>query len=154
MKTPSGRFRFVVFSVIVIVAIGSCCLPFVPGIASYSVEIGNQQKGPKYVNWKDKRNFDDALKQVRGNPKGNAKICICVLESSEGKPYIHELSNYCPRNYRCPSENIRTVKVTKSKVADAIAAGGSAVNDPNVMHRLQSSDPDDIKKVLDALEHK
>jgi hypothetical protein len=152
MKTQSGRFWFVVFGVVVIVAVGSCCLPFVPGIASYRVEIGNQQKGPKYVNWKDKGKFDDALKQVRGNPKGNAKICICVLERPHGTPYKHELNNYCSSDYSCPSENIRTVKVTKSKVADAIAAGGSAVNDPNVMHRVQSSDPDDIKKVLDALQ--
>ena len=30
-----------------------------------------------------------------------------------------------------PPVNIRTVKVTKSKVADNIAAGESAVNDPN-----------------------
>ena len=152
MKTLSGRFWFVVFGAIVIVAVGSCCLPFIPDIASYSVEIGNQQRGPKYVNWKDKGKFHDALAQVRGNPKGNGKICICVLESSQGTRYPHELNNDCPRNYRCTSENIRTVKVTKSKVADAIAAGGSAVNDPNVMHRVQSSDPGDIKKVLDALQ--
>jgi hypothetical protein len=153
MKTLSKRFRFVVLAVIVIVVVGGCCLPFVPGIASYSVEIGNQQKGPKYVNWKDKGRFDDALKQVRGNPKGNAKICICVLMSSRDEPYPHELNNDCTRTYKCPSENIRTVKVTKSKAADNIAAGESAANDPNVTHRVQSSDPDDIKKVLDALEH-
>jgi len=157
MKTISGRFWFVVFGVIVIVAVGSCCcLPHIPAnipaIASYSVEIGNQGKGPKYVPWKQP-DFDNALKQVLGNPRGNGKICICVLESSQGSPHKHPLNNDndC-LNYHCYSEKIRTVKVTKSKVADAIAAGGSAANDPSVMHRVQSSDPDDIKKVLDALQ--
>jgi hypothetical protein len=41
--------------------------------------------------------------------------------------------------------------VTKSKAADEIAAGESAANDPNVMHRVQSPDPSDIKKVLGTL---
>ena len=152
MKTISERFWIVVFGVIVIVAVGSCCcLPLIPDIASYSVEIENQQKGQKYVKWKDDGvKFDEALAQVRRNPKG--KICICVLKSSKDEPYHHKLNNDCPRNHRCYSENIRTVKVTKSKVADNTAAGQSAVNDPNVMHKIQSPDPGDIKKVLDALE--
>ena len=57
-------------------------------------------------------------------------------------------------NLVCPPVNIRTVKVTKSKAADNIAAGESAVNDPNVMHKVRSPYPGDISKVLDALEHK
>ena len=56
----------------------------------------------------------------------------------------------------CPPENnppgnIRTVKVTKSKAADNIAAGESAVNDPHATYRVQSADPGDIIKVLEAL---
>ncbi|HEU4772872.1 MAG TPA: hypothetical protein VFS68_12020 [Candidatus Udaeobacter sp.] len=148
MNTLSGTFRFVVLGLIVIVAAGCCCLPFIPSIASYSVEIGNQQRGPKYVPWKDKGRFDDALAQVRSNPNG--KICICVLESPQATPYPHKLNNDCHAHV-CASENIRTVKVTKSKAADEIAAGESSANDPNVMHRIQSPDPGDIKKVLDAL---
>ena len=35
-----------------------------------------------------------------------------------------------------PSVKIRTVKVTKSKAADSVAAGESAANDPNVMHKI------------------
>ena len=153
MKTLSTRFWFVVFGVIVIVAVGSCCLPFIPDIASYSVEIGNQQRGPKYVNWKDKGKFHDALAQVRGNPKGNGKICICVLESSQGTRYPHELNNDCSRyEDNCPApENIRTVKITKSKDADKIAAGDSAANDPHVTYRVQSPYPGDIAKVLGML---
>ena len=57
----------------------------------------------------------------------------------------------CHEDYKCPPDNsppvnIRTVKVTKSKAADNIAAGESAVNDPNVMYRVQSPDPGDIKQ--------
>jgi hypothetical protein len=152
MKTLSGRFRFVVFGVIVIVAVVSCCnFPFIPDIASYCVEIGNQQKASTYVEWRNKHEFDEALAQVRHN---GGKICICVLMSSRDKPYPHELNNDCTRTYKCPSANIRTVKVTKSKAADNIAAGESAANDPNVTHRVQSPDPGDISKVLGTLEHK
>jgi len=50
-------------------------------------------------------------------------------------------------------KKIRTVKVTKSKAADNIAAGESAANDPNVVHRIQSPNPGDIKKVLDTLKN-
>jgi hypothetical protein len=156
MKTLSKRFRFVVLGLIVIVVVGCCCFPTIPSIASYSVEIGNQQKGPKYVPWKDQGKFDDALRQLRSNPNGKGKICICVLMSDHpphNTPYPHPLNNYCKKwNYTCDSKNIRTVKVTKSKAADEIAAGESAANDPNVMYKVQSADPGDIKQVLDALE--
>ena len=57
---------------------------------------------------------------------------------------IHPSTRPC----KCPSGNIRTVKVTKSKAADNIATGESAVNDPNAMHKIQSPDPGDIKEVL------
>jgi hypothetical protein len=151
MKTLSVRFRSVVIGVIAIVAVVSCCnFPFIPDIASYSVEIGGKQKASTYVEWKNKHDFDEALAQVRHN---GGKICICVLMSSHDKPYKHELNNDCTSTYKCPPGNIRTVKVTKSKVADDIAAGESAANDPNVMHSIQSSDPGDIKKVLDTLKN-
>jgi hypothetical protein len=152
MKTLSGTFRFVVLGVIVTVVVVSCCdFPFIPAILSYCVEIGGKQKGPTYgptyVEWKNKDAFDEALAQVRHN---NGKICICVLLNSGGKPYRHPLNNDCP-DYDCPSENIRTVKVTKSKAADNIAAAESAVNDPHVTYRVQSPYPGDISKVLNAL---
>jgi hypothetical protein len=149
MKTLSGLFALVVIAVITtIVVVGCCDLPLIPGIVSYSVEIGGKYKAPTYVEWKKKDKFDAALAQVRQH---GGKICICVLISSGGRPYKHELNNDCPSTYKCPSENIRTVKVTKSKAADNIAAGGSAVNDPNITYRVQSPDPKDISAVLDAL---
>jgi hypothetical protein len=149
MKTLSVRFRFVVIGVIAMVAVVSCCyFPSISGTTAYAtVAIGDELRG-KYVEWKNKDDFDKALAQVRANPKG--KICICVLESSRNTPYRHKLNNDCPK-YACPRENVRTVKVTKSKAADKIAAGESVANDPNVMHRIQSPDPRDIIKVLGTL---
>jgi hypothetical protein len=154
MKTLSVRFRFVVIGVIVIVAVGSCCyFPSIPHTTSYAtVEIGDHLPGKitRYVEWKNKGDFDKALAQVRAN---NGKVCICVLESSNDKPHKHALNNDCSSTYDCPSEKIRTVKVTKSKAADNIAAGESAANDPNALHRIQSPNPGDIKKVLDTLQN-
>jgi hypothetical protein len=151
MKTLSVRFRFVVIGIIAMVAVVSCCyFPSIRGTKSYAtVEIGYELKGkmPRYVEWKKKNDFDKALAQVRAN---NGKICVCVIEKPGDKPYLHELNNDC-RDYKCPSENIRTVKVTKSKVADDIAARESAANDPNALHRVQSPDPRDIIKVLGTL---
>ena len=152
MKNLSVRFRFLVFGVIVIVAVVSCCnFPFIKDTESYAyVEIGHKVRGetPKrtYVEWKNQADFDKALKQVRDH---NGKYCLCVVMPG-GTPYPHQLNNDCP-NYHCPPVNIRTVKVTKSEAADNIAAGGSAANDPHITYRVQSPDPGDIKKVLDAL---
>jgi hypothetical protein len=158
MKTLSVRFRFVVLGIIAIVVVGCCC--YFPSITDTipraSVEIGHDVRGKRtYVKWKDDGvKFKQALEQVRGH---NGEYCICVLEKPGDKPYQYPYSK-CPGHYTCPPENnppgnIRTVKVTKSKAADNIAAGESAVNDPHATYRVQSADPGDISKVLDALEH-
>jgi hypothetical protein len=159
MRTLSGKFAFVVLAVIVIVGVVSCC--YFPSITDTipraSVEIGHDVRGKRtYVEWKNEAKFKQALEQVRGHNGG--EYCICVLEKPRAEPHQYPDSK-CHEDYKCPSEppenspsvNIRTVKVTKSKVADNVAAGESAVNDPNVTYRVQSSDPGDIKKVLDAL---
>jgi hypothetical protein len=152
MKGLSVRFRFVAFGVIAIVAVVSCCpFPFIPDIATYSVEIGGKQKASTYVEWKDDgAKFKQALEQVRSHADKGASYCICVIEKTGDKPYRYPYSK-CLGRYECPPGNIRTVKVTKSKAADTIAAGESAVNDPHVTYRVQSPDPGDISKVLDAL---
>ena len=152
MKTLSGTFAFIL-AVVVIVAVVSCC--YFPSILDTkplaTVEIGHELRGkiPKrtYVEWKDKAKFDKALEQVRDH---NGKYCLCVVMPG-GTPHPYESNNDCS-NYHCPPpENIKTVKVTKSKTADNIAAGESAVNDPHVTYRVQSPDPGDIIKVLGAL---
>ena len=151
MKTLSGRFWLVVFGVIVIVAVGSCCcIPCIPGIA-YSVEIGNQQRGP-YVEWKSEENFNEALAQIRRHKDKRASYCFCVIRNPHDDPKKYKFNDECTdTEYKCPTVDIRTAKVTKSKAADRIAAGQSAANDPNVMHRVQSPDPRDITRVLGAL---
>jgi hypothetical protein len=149
MKTLSGRFWFVVLAVIVIVAVASCCnFPFIPGIFSYSVEIGSKQRVPTYVKWKTREKFDAALDQVCATAAAHHATYDFYVKLDEHAKPIHPYKP-CRSN---PPGNIRTVQVTKSKVADDIAVGEPAANDPNAMHRIQSSDPGDIKKVLDALE--
>ncbi len=65
-------------------------------------------------------------------------------------PHPYKFNNDC-RIILPPSEEIKTIKVTKSKAAENIAAGESIANDPNVSHRVQSPNPGDIVKVLNAL---
>ena len=144
MKTISRRFRFVAFGVIVIVAVVSCCpfLPIVPNSALYSVEIGNKQRG-QYVEWKNKGDFDNALDQVCWSRHHGQAWYEFYTDDNRTRPY-----KPCPP----PRGKIRTVKVTKSKAADNIAAGESAVNDPHVTYRVQSPIPGDIIKVLGTLE--
>ncbi len=150
MKMLSELFAFVVIAVTTTVVVVGCCnFPFIPDIASYSVEIGGKQKASTYVELKDKGKFDEALKQVRSHKGGN--YCLGVLWTSNDTPHPYDSHNQCPPRYHCPPGNIRTVKVTKSKAADNIAAGESAVNDPHLTYRVQSPYPGDIIAVLDAL---
>jgi hypothetical protein len=153
MKTPPVKFRFVVLCVIATVAVVSCCyFPSIPDIrfSLYSVLIGGKHRAPNapvYVEWKNQGDFDKALDQLRAH----GEYCLCAVEPPNN-PHPHpyrRYDNHC--KYDCPSVDIRTVKVTKSKAADSIAAGESVANDPNVTWRVASSDPRDIQKVLDAL---
>jgi hypothetical protein len=156
MKTLSGRLRFVVIGVIAIVAVVSCV--YFPSITNrdvrFGVEIGQDVRGKRtYAEWKgDGTDFKRALKQVFDH---GGDYCICILENSRAEPYKYTDSK-CPQDYTCPlpnnpAVNIRTVKVTKSKAADNIAAGESAVNDPHVTYRVQSSNPGEIAKVVGTL---
>ncbi len=155
MKTLSGTFRFIVLGVIVLVAIVGCCIvplirdttSVITGTGSY-VELGHQLRAkiPKrtYVEWKNQGEFDKALKQVCDH---HGTYCIYVKMDD-----VDPIHPYQPSNCSdCRPRNIRTVKVTKSKAAENITAGESIANDPNVSHRVQSPDPGDIIKVLDAL---
>ncbi len=149
MKTSSALFALVVIAAITTVVVVGCCdFPFIPSIATYSVEIEGKQKTPTYVEWKDNgKALYSALEQVRLH---GGEYCLCVMETSGAKPHKIEHSK-CYGRYDCPSAKIRTVRVTKSKAADNIAAGESAVNDPNITHSVQSPDPKDISAVLAAL---
>jgi len=148
MKTLSRTFRFVVLAIIVTVGVVSCCIfpPILNTRAYATVEIGNWPSNSKdnviYVRWKSEDKFTAALKQVCGN---HGEYDVRILRDNNEKDHWKKNCNPNPRN-------IRTVKVTKSKAADNIAAAEPVANDPNVMHRIQSPDPGDIIKVLNALE--
>jgi hypothetical protein len=153
MKTLSKTLRFVVLAVIVTVVVVGCCnipFPTVPGVISYIVNIGSQRRTRSddgYVNWKSRKQFDDALKQLCAH---GGTYCIAVkFDHTVIDPYHPEGSKDCTR---CSWNNIRTVKITKFKAADKTAAGPSAANDPNVMHFVQSPYPGDITKVVDSLQ--
>jgi hypothetical protein len=147
MKTLYRTLAFVVLAVIVTLVIGSWFLTYrlVPNQKAdhklfLIIGINPLFGEPKYVDWTSEHDFDDALKQVCQNG-GTYKIR--KLKAEHEKPY-----DAIP----CP-EILKTVKVTKSKVADDAAAGESAANDPNVMNKVAVAveNKDDMKKVLDAL---
>ena len=147
MKTLSRTFRFVVLGVIVTVGVVSCCtFPSITNTAPFfGVEIGNYSKdnAPIYVPWKSEDKFKAALEQVCGH---QGEYDLFILRDNNEKE--HWKKNCNPN----PPRNIRTVKVTKSKAADKIAAAEAVANDPNVMNRIRSPNPGDIIKVLNALE--
>jgi hypothetical protein len=145
MNTLSGRFRFVVLSALVIVAVVGCCtFSFIPGV-TYCVEIGSRHRAKiAYVEWRSRDQFDAALKRVCDNHHGTHDFDVLITDHADVIHHYH----HCETNRL---ENIRTVKVIKSKAAERTPAGESVANDPNVTWRVASSDPADIKAVLDAL---
>jgi hypothetical protein len=148
MKTLSGLFALLVIAVITTVAVVSCCnFAFIPDTRVFAyVELGHELGGGArtYVPWKSQGQFDTALQQVCDH---HGTYCIKVKLDDKSKPIPYG-SKVCTD---CRRENIRTVKVTKSKVADDTAAGESTVNDPHSTYRVQSPYPGDIIKVLNAL---
>ena len=109
-------------------------------------EISWQTSAHPYGEWTTKENFDNALDKVcwsHGHGHGWYEFYIDTDRTHLYKP--------CPPPPP-PRGKIRTVKVTKSKAADKIAAAEPIANDPNVMYRVQSPDPGDIQTVLDALQ--
>ena len=141
MKTLSRTFWFVVFGVIVMVVVVSCCVfPSIPDQASHcTLSILEIRREINTLSGRRRPDFDNALDQVCGRRAGT--YCLYVIDESA----IHSISTLVASALRitsavrtnCTPVNIRTVKVTKSKVADNIANGQSAVNDPNAM--LQGS---------------
>jgi hypothetical protein len=139
MKTPSGTFAFVILAVIVTLVVGACCTYQLVANQKGFLVIGT---GTTYVEWKSQHQFDNALDRVC---RHGGSYDLTVLMYPGARPF----HPYRP----CPSlGSIRTVKVTKSKVADRLAAGESVANDPNVTWRVASTSTDDIKAVLDALQ--
>lgn len=157
MKRLSKTFRFVVLGVIVTVAVVGCCtFPFCLikdtkscfELGNCSVDIGHwplanrKDDVPIYVPWKNEDKFKAALERVCGH---QGLYDVFIQRDNNEKEHWKKNCNPNPRN-------IRTVKVTKSKIADMTAAGQPAVNDPHVTYKVQSPDPGDIVAVLGTLQ--
>jgi hypothetical protein len=140
MKTLSGTFAFVVLAVIVIVAVVSCYqVPALVSNQEFILYIGTKTLfKTTYVEWTTEDEFDEALKQVCQH---GGTYEIRKLKSSGEKPY----------DAKPCVEMLKTVKVTKSKAADEVAAGASAGNDPNTVYKVVVAQKEDITKVLSAL---
>jgi len=140
MKTLSGTFAIVVLAVLMTVAVVSCTVRLVPN-QQFLLYIGTKPifGKPTYVNWTTEEKFDEALKQVCQN---GGTYEIRKLKAEGEKPY----------DAKPCKEILKTVKVTKSKAADDVAAGESASNDPNVVYKIAAASLEDIKKVLSAVQ--
>lgn len=139
MKTPSGTFAFVVCAVLVTVVAVSCTLRLVAD-QSLLLYIGTKPilGKPKYVYWGTEKDFDDALRAVCSH---GGTYTISKLKAADQQPYDAEPCK----------ELLKTVKVTKSKVADDAAVGESAGNDPNVVYKIAVTRVEDIRQVVNAL---
>ena len=140
MKTRSGTFAFVAFAVLATVVVVSCYqAPALVPNQKFLLYIGTKTLfKTTYVEWTTEDQFDEALKQVCQH---GGTYEIRKLKADGEKPY----------NAKPCVEMLKTVKVTKSKVADDAAAGGSAGNDPHVTMKVAAASIEDVKKVLDAL---
>jgi hypothetical protein len=146
MKTLHPTVRFALLAVIAIIIVLTIhpltfatptptpCPPNLPH-RNFILKIG----GPgneDYVNV-DKGKLDAALGQL-----GGSAVYEIRFKSDQG----HVKDCYHPGD----QVNIKTDRVITSEVAKNASAGGAAVNDPNLMHRINSNDVKDIKTVLDA----
>jgi hypothetical protein len=140
MKTLSRIFALVVLVGIVIVAVISCYqAPALVPNQKFLLYIGTKTIfKTTYVEWTTEDEFDEALKQVCQH---GGTYEIRKLKADGEKPY----------DAKPCIEILKTVKVTKSKVADDAAAGASAANDPNATHKIAAVKEEDITKVLSAL---
>jgi hypothetical protein len=140
MKTLSRIFAYVVSAVIVIVGVVSCYqIPALVPNQKLLLHIGTKTLfKTTYVEWTTEDQFDEALKQVCQH---GGTYEIRKLKADGEKPY----------DAKPCIEMLKTVKVTKSKVADDAAAGASAGNDPHVTMKVAAASIEDVKRVLDAL---
>jgi hypothetical protein len=140
MKAPSGKFAFVILAAIMTLAVVSCVTYQLIPNQKYLLYIGTKPifGKPTYVNWTTEDEFDDALKQVCQHG-GTYKIRKLKADGEE------------PYDAKSCKEILKTVKVTKSKVADGVAAAESVANDPNAVMKVATASKEDITTVLNAL---
>jgi 5-keto 4-deoxyuronate isomerase len=141
MKTPPTRLAFIVLAVVAILAFLACSQRLWFGKDTFVLNIGSKGVfgvGKKYVDVKSQDDLDSALNAL----SDQAQYDIDFLSHEGATPIPH----YTPR----PHTSLKTNRVIRSDVAQQTLAEESAVNDPHVTYRVQSSNPADIKTVLNA----
>jgi hypothetical protein len=137
MKTASRIFLFVVLAVIATLVVVSYWSAHIVPNQKFLLYIGTKPLigTPTYVEWSTEDDFDKALAQVCSHG-GTYKIS--KLKAPNEKPY-----DALP----C-IEILKTVKVTKSKVANGAAA---VTGDPHVTMKVAATSVEDISSVVNAL---
>ena len=140
MKIQPRTLGFIVLAGVAILTFLYCSQrrSFGKGKDTFVLHIGHKFFHKEYVPVKSKNDLDSALNAL----SVQAEYDIDFLDRDNGTPIPH----YTPG----PHTTLKTNRVIRSDVAEQTLADASAANDPNVMHKVQSPDPGDIKKVLDA----
>lgn len=142
MRTSSGTFAFVVFAGIAILAVLNCSQRRLLRNDTFVLTIGKKGVlgfGKEFVPVK-KDDLDSALHAL----SKQAQYDLYFLSRDGGD----EIPHYTPP----PNISLKTNRVITADVAQQTLAEQSAVNDPHVTYKVQSSDPTDIKTVLDAFQ--
>lgn len=140
MKTLSRTFAAVVLAVIATLALANYFTTHIIRNQQFLLYLGIKPiiGPPTYVYWTTESAFDDALKQVCS---GGGTYVIRKLKAEGQTPY----------DAKPCKEMLKTVKVTKSNVADDAGAAASAGNDPNVVYKVAAARVEDVMAVLGAL---
>jgi hypothetical protein len=136
MKTPRGRFAFVILPVIAIGTVLTCCEQRLSRHHEVSLEFGKDRAEYVEVN-------QDALNGALDALKSHGGKCYIAFMDDQGKvtePY---------RN--CADKELMTDKITTSANAKNGPAGESAANDPNATYRVRGNSKD-VRDVLNAFE--
>jgi hypothetical protein len=140
MKTPFRIFVSFVLGAIVTFAVINYLSNHIVRDQKLLLYIGTKPLigSPTYVYWTAEDDFDKALAQVCSNG-GTYKIR--KLKSEHEQAY----------DAKSCKELLKTLKVTKSKVADDAATVASAGNDPNTVYKVAATKVEDIRAVVNAL---
>jgi hypothetical protein len=138
MKTPSGRFVFVVLAGIAIVTVISCRTLQLSPNQSFGAIIGDPNV-PKYVPLKNGLAGEGKFRADLAHLKRHGGVCqIEFLRKDGEKPEV----DYCDH------VSLKTDRIIKSAAANNVRREELAANDPHVTYRVQSNDPTDIANVL------
>jgi hypothetical protein len=137
MNTLCGRFAIISATSVIVIAL-SGCEKRLAGNEKFELKIGGPTKD-EFVDLRKpdgKKTFDDALRP---------------LQTDRYKIRFRHDDGSIEEDYHPPRQaSIQTDKVIASELANKASSEASSVNDPNVTYKISSSDPKDIKNVLDS----